>query len=94
MPCAAGRACSSAAHLGNFEPFGSFLAAHGLRPLSPIEEIEPRALFEFLAARRGASSVDLVPLREATRAAHPQAARGRAGRASSATATWTATGSR
>lgn len=54
-------------HLGNFEPFGSFVTAHGLRPLSPIEEIEPRALFEFLAARRGASNVDLVTVREATR---------------------------
>ena len=54
-------------HLGNFEPFGTFIAAHGLRPLAPIEEIEPRALYEFLAARRGGSNVDLVPLREARR---------------------------
>ena len=54
-------------HLGNFEPFGAYLAAHGFRPLSPIEEIEPRALFEFLAARRGTGKVDLVPLRESTR---------------------------
>lgn len=49
-------------HLGNFEPFGAFLVAHGLRALAPIEEIRPRALFEFLAARRGAASVELVPL--------------------------------
>jgi phosphatidylinositol dimannoside acyltransferase len=54
-------------HLGNFEPFGTFIAAHGLRPLSPIEEIEPPELFRFLSARRGASRVDLVPLREAAR---------------------------
>lgn len=54
-------------HLGNFEPFGSFVASHGYRPLAPIEEIEPRELFEFLAARRGGSNVDLVPLRESTR---------------------------
>ena len=54
-------------HLGNFEPFGSFMTARGLRPLSPIEEIEPRTLFEFLAARRGGSNVDLVTVREATR---------------------------
>jgi phosphatidylinositol dimannoside acyltransferase len=54
-------------HLGNFEPFGSFAAAHGYRPLAPIEEIEPRELFEFLATRRGGSNVDLVPLRESTR---------------------------
>jgi KDO2-lipid IV(A) lauroyltransferase len=52
-------------HIGNFEPFGAFLAAHGLRALAPIEEIEPRELFEFVAARRGAGSVELVPLRNA-----------------------------
>jgi KDO2-lipid IV(A) lauroyltransferase len=50
-------------HLGNFEPFGAFIAAQGLRAMAPIEEIEPRALFEFLAARRGGGAVELVPLR-------------------------------
>lgn len=55
-------------HIGNFEPFGAFVAAHGIRPLAPIEEIEPRALFEFLAARRGGASIDLVPLSRARRA--------------------------
>jgi phosphatidylinositol dimannoside acyltransferase len=54
-------------HLGNFEPFGAFAASHGYRPLAPIEEIEPRELFEFLAARRGAGNVDLVTVRESTR---------------------------
>lgn len=54
-------------HLGNFEPFGSFVAARGHRPLAPIEEIEPPALFEFLAERRGGSNVDLVTMRESTR---------------------------
>lgn len=54
-------------HLGNFEPFGAYIAAHGFRPLSPIEEIEPPALYEFLAARRGTGKVDLVPVRESTR---------------------------
>jgi len=52
-------------HIGNFEPFGSFLVAHGIRPLAPIEEIEPRELFEFLAARRGGGNIELVPLRNA-----------------------------
>jgi phosphatidylinositol dimannoside acyltransferase len=66
-PLRAGPALLVSCHLGNFEPFGSFVAAHGLRPLSPIEEIEPRALFEFLAERRGASRVELVPVREARR---------------------------
>ncbi len=55
-------------HLGNFEPFGVFMGAHGFRPLAPIEEIEPRELFEFLAARRGGGSVELVPLSRARRA--------------------------
>jgi len=53
------------AHLGNFEPFGTYLVSRGLRALAPIEEIEPRPLFEFLASRRGAGSVELVPLRRA-----------------------------
>jgi len=66
-PLRSGAAMLVSCHLGNFEPFGAFVAAHGLRPLAPIEEIEPRALFEFLAARRGASSVDLVPVRQARR---------------------------
>ena len=52
-------------HLGNFEPFGAFLAAHGIRPLVPMEEIEPPALFEFLAARRGGRGIELVPLSRA-----------------------------
>ncbi|MCC6618882.1 MAG: hypothetical protein IT341_07570 [Chloroflexi bacterium] len=51
-------------HLGNFEPFGLYLAALGRPALAPIEEIEPRELYEFLAARRGASSVELVPVRQ------------------------------
>jgi KDO2-lipid IV(A) lauroyltransferase len=58
-----GPAVLVSAHLGNFEPFGLFIAAQGLPAVAPIEEIEPRELFEFLAARRGASAVEVVPLR-------------------------------
>ena len=54
-------------HLGNFEPFGAFLAAQGIRPLVPMEEIEPAALFDFLAARRGGRRIELVPLGKARR---------------------------
>lgn len=50
------------AHLGNFEPFATLLAVRGHGATAPIEEIEPRALFEFLAARRGGGDVELVPL--------------------------------
>jgi KDO2-lipid IV(A) lauroyltransferase len=63
-------------HLGNFEPFGGFLAAHGIRPLVPAEEIEPPALFEFLASRRGGRGIELVPL---SRARRPISERLRAG---------------
>ncbi|HEX7172384.1 MAG TPA: hypothetical protein VF365_07250 [Candidatus Limnocylindria bacterium] len=55
-------------HLGNFEPFGVFLAVRGIRPLAPIEEIEPRALFEFLASRRGGGGPELVPVARSRRA--------------------------
>lgn len=55
-------------HLGNFEPFGTFLGMHGHRPLAPIEEIRPPALYRFLADRRGGRRVDLVPVRRARRA--------------------------
>ena len=55
-------------HLGNFEPFGVFLGMHGHRPLAPIEEIRPPALYRFLADRRGGRRVDLVPVRRARRA--------------------------
>ena len=36
--------------------------------MSPVEEIEPRELFDFLTARRGGASVELVPLSQARRA--------------------------
>ncbi len=66
-PLRSGPALLVSCHLGNFEPFGSFIAARGLRPLSPIEEIEPRVLYEFLSARRGGRNVELVPVRQAQR---------------------------
>ncbi len=71
-----GPAILVSSHLGNFEPFGIYLAVRGMRPLSPIEEIEPRPLFEFLAARRGGGGPELVPLKGARR---PLGARLRAG---------------
>ena len=71
-----GPAILVSSHLGNFEPFGIFLAVRGMRPLSLIEESEPRPLFEFLAARRGGGGPELVPLKGARR---PLAARLRAG---------------
>ena len=63
-------------HLGNFEPFGTFLGMHGFRPLAPIEEIRPPALYEFLSQRRGGRRVDLVPVRRARRAMAKRLAEG------------------
>lgn len=59
----------ASAHLGNFEPYGSFLAVHGLHAVAPIEEIRPPELFEFLRSRRGAgsSSVEMIPIARSRR---------------------------
>jgi KDO2-lipid IV(A) lauroyltransferase len=56
-------------HLGNFEPYGHVVAAAGLRGVAPVEETEPRELFEFVRARRasGKGGVDIIPLRRAFR---------------------------
>ncbi|MDP9250935.1 MAG: hypothetical protein M3O78_06165 [Chloroflexota bacterium] len=55
-------------HIGNVEPYGSFLAAHGLEAVAPVEEIRPRELFDFLRARRASGrGVELVPLSKARR---------------------------
>ena len=56
-------------HLGNPEPYGSFVAAHGLHAVVPVEEIRPKALFDFLIARRATGrGVLAVPLSQARRA--------------------------
>ncbi|HEX6654786.1 MAG TPA: hypothetical protein VF153_01095 [Candidatus Limnocylindria bacterium] len=50
-------------HLGNFEPYGHFVAAAGLRGVAPVEETEPAELFEFMKARRASGQgVEIVPL--------------------------------
>jgi KDO2-lipid IV(A) lauroyltransferase len=55
-------------HIGNVEPYGSFLAAHGLEAVAPVEEIRPRELFDFLRARRASGrGVELIPLSKARR---------------------------
>jgi len=55
-------------HLGNFEPYGHVIAAAGLRGVAPVEETEPRELFDFLRARRASGQgVEIVPLRRAFR---------------------------
>lgn len=55
-------------HLGNFEPVGHFVAAAGLKGVSPVEEAGPPELFEFLRARRASGQgVVVVPLSHAYR---------------------------
>lgn len=55
------------AHLGNFEIAGYWLASQGLHAVAPVEEIQPRDLFEFLLARRGGNrqGVEAIPLSKA-----------------------------
>ena len=63
-----GGAVVATLHLGNFEPYGSFLAAHGLTAVVPVEEIEPPELYQFLVARRNTGrGVEMVPLARARR---------------------------
>lgn len=55
-------------HFGNPEPYGSFVAAHGLQAVVPIEEIRPKALFEYLVKRRATGrGVEMVPVARARR---------------------------
>lgn len=50
-------------HFGNPEPYGSFLEANGLHAVIPIEEIRPKALFDYLARRRATGrGVHMVPV--------------------------------
>ncbi|HLY36177.1 MAG TPA: hypothetical protein VKU35_05660 [Candidatus Limnocylindria bacterium] len=57
----------AAPHMGNFEPYGTFVMQHGLHAMAPVEEIEPKELFEFLLSRRGGGRANLVPLSKARR---------------------------
>lgn len=68
-PVMKGGAVVATLHLGNPEPYGSFVAAQGLHGVVPVEEIRPKALFDFLFARRAVGrGVRTVPLSQARRA--------------------------
>ncbi len=54
-------------HLGNFEPYGTFVAEHHIRATAPVEEIEPPELYEFIHTRRGAGRIQVIPLSRARR---------------------------
>jgi lauroyl/myristoyl acyltransferase len=67
-PLLRGGAVVATLHFGNPEPYGSFVAAHGLHGVAPVEEIRPTALFEFLLARRATGrGIRAVPLSKARR---------------------------
>ena len=63
-----GGAVVATLHFGNPEPYGSFLEAHGLHAVVPMEEIRPKAIFDFMLARRATGrGVDMVPVSRARR---------------------------
>jgi phosphatidylinositol dimannoside acyltransferase len=62
LPVLRGGAVIALPHLGNFEPYGHFIVAHGLRAVAPVEETDPPELFDFLRARRASGKVEVVPL--------------------------------
>jgi lauroyl/myristoyl acyltransferase len=67
-PILRGGAVIATLHLGNPEPYGSFVAAKGLHAVVPVEEIRPKVLYDFLLARRASGrGVTMVPLSKAQR---------------------------
>ena len=66
-PVLRGGAVIAVPHMGNFEPYGTFVMARGLKAMAPVEEIEPKELFEFLLSRRGGGRANLIPLSKARR---------------------------
>ncbi len=55
-------------HFGNFEPYGTFLAANGIQAVVPMEVLEPREIHEFMLARRATGrGVTLIPLEKSRR---------------------------
>jgi len=56
-------------HLGNFEPFAHFIEAQGISGISPVEQTEPKELYDFLVERRlvGGRGIRLVPLSQSVR---------------------------
>ncbi|HEX2195158.1 MAG TPA: hypothetical protein VHK63_09420 [Candidatus Limnocylindria bacterium] len=68
-PIFAGGAVVAIPHLGNFEPFAHFLESQGISGLSPVEETEPKELYQFLVKRRlvGGRAIRLVPLSQSVR---------------------------
>jgi lauroyl/myristoyl acyltransferase len=67
-PILRGGAVIATLHLGNPEPYGSFVAAKGLHAVVPVEEIRPKVLYDFLFARRASGrGVTMVPLSKARR---------------------------
>ena len=67
-PIVRGGAVVAVPHLGNFEPIGHFVEAHGISGVAPVEETEPKELYDFMRARRASGrGVQVVPLSRAFR---------------------------
>ncbi len=68
-PVFAAGAVVAVPHVGNYEPFAHFLESEGLSGISPVEETEPKELYEFLVARRlvGGRGIRLVPLSQSVK---------------------------
>src|SRR2546429_6745406 len=60
-------------HLGNWDLGAAWFAAHGYRPATVVEPIEPPALFEWFCSYRRAPRLGIVPPRPDARATPPQA---------------------
>lgn len=56
-------------HLGNFEPFAHFMESEGISGVGPVEEVEPKELYDFLVRQRlvGGRAIRLIPLSESLR---------------------------
>lgn len=69
QPAFSGGLVVAVPHMGNFEPFAHFMASHDISGISPVEETEPKELYDFLVTRRlvGGKAIRLVPLSRAVK---------------------------
>ena len=54
-------------HVGNYDLVGQALAARGIPLTVPVERIQPERLYRFLAERRAAQGIHLLPVEQASR---------------------------
>lgn len=54
-------------HVGNFDLVGQLLVARGYRLTVPVEQMQPRVLFDYLLAQRTRNGITIVPVERASR---------------------------